>query len=538
MSKMIELEYTSDDFDDREELEIEKNKKETKGKITSERVKAQGGGFVKGLHKQMRDGKCIGYIADFCYGYHWELNELTGEQIKKQDKQRKSFSNKKAAEKWLKEQAALKAQMEEKGKKLEKDGYTVSDICDLFHDQLVADGKSKNYINDHDTRMRRFRKFFTREDNKYVKKIDTAQIQEYLDFEAHRKLQNGKVGMCETSVMKYKSTLNMMWEFMLRNRYKYQVFENIVEPAKVKARPSEFESVALYYYEIEELIDCVCNYFDDPSYLFILVFAYLQGFRRGEICGLKWGDIDFEKNIINVVHNRVQVNKSADDGVKNTDDDDVKLPKTEKKRHVELHNATLETLQVYKLWQEEKLGRPVNDDEFVLMFEINLKYNYLPSCGKISRKWGEMYKKINKMRAKARKDEIRYARLHDGRETYATLLLHGVKKQDDTIITAADNRQVYESMGHSLPSALLNTTETTYSKYTTDRWDVTRFWNELIDISVKDTWNFHEEIRKMEWEMMSEVERLEQQQKKQKKFDKAIKEKTEAERQDILIEYE
>jgi integrase len=523
--KVIELEY---EFREPEEIETEeviKNRKSTKGKITTERVKGKDGQYITGLQKKFRDGKHIGYDAVFCYGYKWAEDKKTGLPKKVQEKEKKSFSNKKDAELWLKEQALLKAKLAKKGKQLEKNGYTVADVCDLFHQKLVKDGEDEAYIHDHDLRMAHFKQYFVREDNKYVRKIDTAQIQEYLDWEATRERKNGKTGYCESSVMKYKSTLKMMWDFMLQDRNKYQVYENIVEVAQVKAKPSEFESVSLYYWEVEELIDDLCNIYDDPTYLFMLVMAYTQGMRRGELCGLKYGDINWDDKIITIKHNRVQRVKKSSGGKKNTDKDNVKLPKREKIRHIELHNIGFDMMRLYKEWQEEKLGRPVRDDEFILRFEINLKYDYIPSVGKISRKWSEMYQKVNKIRKKARKEEIRYARLHDGRETYATLALHGVKKKDGTIIAAADNRQVYESIGHELPEYMRNTTETVYNKYTTDRWDVTRFWNELLNINLYDTWQSHQQIRQMEEEMLSEFEREKLRIRKEKHMEKAKKER-------------
>ena len=79
------------------------------------------------------------------------------------------------------------------------------------------------------------------------------------------------------------------------------------------------------------------------------------------------------------------------------------------------------TLKIYKEWQEAILGRPVALEDFVLQWEINLLQNYVCHTGKVSRKWKEIYHYLNKCRVKAKKEELPYGRIHDGRHTHVSL---------------------------------------------------------------------------------------------------------------------
>ena len=77
---------------------------------------------------------------------------------------------------------------------------------------------------------------------------------------------------------------------------------------------------------------------EDPSFLYLVVMSMTQGLRRGELCGLMWKDINWETKRVTICHNRVQL----------VTKDTVKLPKREKVREIELHNAGYTTLKIYK----------------------------------------------------------------------------------------------------------------------------------------------------------------------------------------------
>ena len=268
---------------------------------------------------------------------------------------------------------------------------------------------------------------------------------------------------------------------------------------------------------------------EDPTFLYIVIFSMTQGLRRGELCGLMWKDIDFESNRVNICHNRIQLVTS----------DVTKLPKCEKTRVIELHRAGRETLLLYKVWQENILGRAVLPEEYVMQWEINLLQNYVCHTGKVSRRWKEIYASINKRRVKEEKDVLPYGRIHDGRHTYITLSLQGIKKEDGKTILPANYFQVFQSAGHSLPKAMQNVSTTSYNNDVNTRWDVTRFWNDVLEISVADTWEKAQKIRREEYEEMTPFERDKRRVQKERRLEKAKEERLKSNPPaDILQEYE
>ena len=51
-----------------------------------------------------------------------------------------------------------------------------------------------------------------------------------------------------------------------------------------------------------------------------------------------------------------------------------------------------------------------------------------------------------------------------------------------------------------------NITEVVYNQGSNNRWDITRFWNELLEIDIKSEWETFEQIRKIDFETLPKVE--------------------------------
>lgn len=189
----------------------------------------------------------------------------------------------------------------------------------------------------------------------------------------------------KSTLTKYRTHLNQICNYIVKNEMIYGLKKNVVELAEITALESDYEATVLDYKQLNELIVEACQ-LEEPAFLYLLIYSMTQGLRRGELCGLKWEDIDFDTKQINIVHNRVQLGTEE---VK-------KLPKNNKPRMIEMHKAGYDTLLLYKEWQEKILGRPVQPKEYVLQWEINLVQNYTCHTGKVSRKWKEIYNSINK----------------------------------------------------------------------------------------------------------------------------------------------
>lgn len=83
------------------------------------------------------------------------------------------------------------------------------------------------------------------------------------------------------------------------------------------------------------------------------VLAIMTGLRREEIIGLKWSDIDWDKEILTVSRS-LDYRKINNGGPRVPVFDEVKTHRS--KRPIELSSVTIEALKSQRAWQaEEKL---------------------------------------------------------------------------------------------------------------------------------------------------------------------------------------
>jgi integrase len=151
-----------------------------------------------------------------------------------------------------------------------------------------------------------------------------------------------------------------------------------------------------------------------------------RGTRRGEVCGLRWQDVDLEAGRIRIVHTRVMVNNKATPSDPKTDAGrrsitlDERLIaefKSHKKRQIEEHLAAGEAWEDTGFVFTDKLGAPI-----------------FPQY--ISRHFNTLVANAG----------IRRVRLHDGRHSAATMLL-----EDGTPVHI-----VSKMLGHSRASMTLD----------------------------------------------------------------------------------
>lgn len=428
------------------------------------------------IYKKFIDGVFQNkYIVSMTLGRSQKLNKY-GEIYLAKETKKETFNSFQEAVFFRDALRQKRNEYKKSGKVLKNHQCTIEEVIEDFEKYMEKDGRSEDYISDKVRYGKHAKLFFTKANNNLDKiaHIENGNINEYLLYLKNEKNYSHK------TLEKERAYIHQLWDFMLMYPKKYDVSVNVANNARIpEDGKTKYKSRDLTYLEIEELIKEACQ-FDDPSFLYLVVFSITQGLRRGELCGLQWGDINFDKKVVTIKHNRVQTVASGRDKLKK--------PKTERIRDIELHKVGYETLALYKNWQEKYLGRKLGKDEFVLRYEVNLKYDYPPHTGKISRKWKETCHKINKNREKQGKAAIPYGRIHDGRHVYASMLLNGVKKEDGSIVSSASYIQVYASMGHSLPKALANTTTTIYNEDIGERFEVTRFWNELLSVDVKKEW--------------------------------------------------
>ncbi|MHC9291988.1 tyrosine-type recombinase/integrase [Mycobacterium sp. LTG2003] len=163
----------------------------------------------------------------------------------------------------------------------------------------------------------------------------------------------------------------------------------------------------------------------------------LAGFRRGEIAGLRWADVDLEANTVSVARNRVAFAGTITEGTPKSKASRRTLPLPE---HLA---ATFRTAKATQAQDRLRLGEAYQASGYVMVDESGAPLT--PNL--LTWRWGKMLKAAS----------VRHIRLHDARHTCGTLmhLLDGVPV---AVISAwlghASTAFTMNTYVHSQPEAL------------------------------------------------------------------------------------
>lgn len=160
------------------------------------------------------------------------------------------------------------------------------------------------------------------------------------------------------------------------------------------------------------------------QYKTMISLLILFGFRRGELCGLEWKDIDFENRIIHIRRTSQYVNKQII----------TKEPKTERsRREVTIDSYSLQLLLEYKEWQDKKIQNCKFWNDTDRLFTA---YNGKPIHPDTIGDWWDKFQKRNNLPKHT---------LHSLRHTNASLLI----SSDMDVVTVAGR------LGHANSSTTL-----------------------------------------------------------------------------------
>ena len=164
----------------------------------------------------------------------------------------------------------------------------------------------------------------------------------------------------------------------------------------------------------EQEINILIHSFKDSIYQDIVVFALATGMRQGEILGLQWEDIDFDKKLIHVIHNLTNVAVFDEKG-KKTYKLILSTPKSKHSISTIPLNDTVYNMLINKMHTNTMVFTSKNN-------------TYI--CNK------NLFKVWQK---KLKESGLRYRTFHDLRHTFATLMLS----------KGCDLVTLKELMGHS-----------------------------------------------------------------------------------------
>lgn len=159
------------------------------------------------------------------------------------------------------------------------------------------------------------------------------------------KKRTGEIGMKLKTLKSIYSTLKMIFKSAYESEYITKNPMELIPPPKVPKN----EINALTEQELNVLIEALSNTSEENNCMLRLFIT--TGIRRGECAGLKWEDIDFEKNQLQIKRN---VTRSTGNGVV------IGTPKThESIRDIPFSFNTSEALVEHK--QKQQLKFPGKD---------------------------------------------------------------------------------------------------------------------------------------------------------------------------------
>ena len=141
-------------------------------------------------------------------------------------------------------------------------------------------------------------------DGRDVREIDAISILEFFSFcrQEHKAFRRP---LGDASIKQLKSLMAQFWDFLVSAR-RYELVENPVRKAKPEYSSDKGEiSVALTATQLKELLQHTQEA-EPLSALCMVGLASLAGLRRGEICGLRWQDVEFDQKRLNLTHQRRQ----------------------------------------------------------------------------------------------------------------------------------------------------------------------------------------------------------------------------------------
>lgn len=221
--------------------------------------------------------------------------------------------------------------------------------------------------------------------------------------------QKIKSGLSNKTVNHLLTTLGTAFNWAVNNNY--MIFNPVSRVKKLKVQQKEMEF--LTEEEIKKVLDVA--EVEYPDFYPILITAIYSGMRRGEVLGLTWNCIDFNKSII-------KVRKSLYKGILSTPKTDCSI------RDIQVPSKLIQVLKQYKnfavdnelnLVFTQKNGKPIDADNLM----------------------NRRYRKILKLAG------VKQIRFHDLRHTYASLLI----AKDLNI------KYIQKQMGHSSFEVTMNT---------------------------------------------------------------------------------
>lgn len=426
-----------------------------------------------GIKRRISDNK---YLVVVDLGRVPETDKKTGLTVMKQHKTQRIFET-------LKEAKAYKGETDKakgENKRLKETGKVTFKEAIADYDVKYGPTWGKAYTAMKKNQEKRMIDYFealaaSNKKKKYVKDIDTLDIEDFFEW---CRQQSGKYGpLCNNTIEKYKSHLNDLWKFMKKGK-KYGVTENVASDADV-GEVKDFEATVLTIEQTKYLLWYVTHCEKDYASFSLLAIPALAGLRRGELCGLRWKDIDFEKKVIDVAQQRAQIGSETVIKVPKMGDDNGTTRFEKRQRYAALPDTLAYLLHKVYEQQSEFLGKAPSPEDYVYRAKYNLVRGDLPRPGKVSKRFVELQERCNAVRQIQELDPIPIIRLHDLRHTFISMCING----------GVSPLAVSANCGHRTEDRHVSTTIKTYWHDNDDRTEIREFIDKTftdVDMKIPD----------------------------------------------------
>lgn len=228
--------------------------------------------------------------------------------------------------------------------------------------------------------------------------------------------------------------------------FEYAIFAELLQrnPMTNTKLPKREKKESENYFSLEELKEFLEILNKEESLKHILIFQLLiaTGVRKGELSALRWSDINFEEQLLNIEKSYATIRNEDANSTRKT----IRIQKDTKnissERVLPIDPLTIEML---KLWKKEQAKE-------LLQFGINantkkqLIFTYINSDGEINQPLHADYSN-NIMNRLEKKYKFKHVTIHGLRHTHATLLLEG----------GASIKETQDRLGHKNAETTLNT---------------------------------------------------------------------------------
>lgn len=270
-------------------------------------------------------------------------------------------------------------------------------------------------------------------EKKKLREIDTEAVKRYLNYLKTTPTDTGEP-FSAASQKHFFGTLRNILRYAKRLKYiDYDPTEDLAQNEKPHREKKDIDF--LKPEEAVRFLECLEK---EPLFWKCMINVMLvSGLRRGEACGLQWGDLDEKKLELSVIRN-VTLDKSSESGF------NIGKTKNGTERIVPISSRLCKMLQDLKKEREYNLSRKDEDGN------ITVQVTIMPS-GYIFSNVTDPYKPIRpdsvttKVRRFTEKNNLRNVSPHDLRHSAASLALE----------SGADLKQIQELLGHADPETTM-----------------------------------------------------------------------------------